>query len=236
MLRNSLIVAAAAILVAAAQNASAQSTSLFGSSGSQSPSGGSGGLQSGGGLQGGGGNGQSGGRSGAGGAFSGPQLNQTGGMNAQSVGRGTGFVGQQNQGAFVGQRLAGTGGGAAAPPSLSGLGALGGGSNFNNSSGSQQAASNRKGFRPRYRLGFQYQPAAALVSRRAETQVSRLGANNPNLSGLRIVVDDEGVAEISGQASSDDARRLIENLVRLEPGVRRVTNLVEVAPAAENPQ
>jgi hypothetical protein len=77
------------------------------------------------------------------------------------------------------------------------------------------------------------------VQRRAAVQADRLSSTNPALAGLQINVSDLGVAEIRGQAPTQDARLLIENLVRLEPGVSEVTNLVEVvplAPAAANPQ
>ena len=69
-------------------------------------------------------------------------------------------------------------------------------------------------------------------------QADRLRTSNPALSGLQIDVNDEGTAEIRGKAPTQDTRMLIENLVRLEPGIREVTNLVEVVPtppAATNP-
>lgn len=160
-----------------------------------------------------------------------PQLNQLGQLSSQAVGNGTGFVGQQNQGAFIGNRMAGTGGMSMMQPSFGALGGGRGGSDFNSQNSASQGSSSTRAFRPRYRVAFDFQPPSGDVARRTAVQADRLTASNPALSGLQIDVSDEGIAEIRGQAPTQDARRLIENLVRLEPGVRQVTNLVEVVPA-----
>jgi len=172
---------------------------------------------------------------GSGGAFQGPQLGETGDLSAQAIGNGTGFVGG-GTGGFVGDRMAGASGMSGMQrPSFGSLGA-GGGSDFNSQNRSQQGASATRNFRPRYRVGFEYTPSAASVSQRTTATVSRLTARNPALAGLQIVVDDVGMAEIRGTAPNADTRTLIENVVRLEPGVRDVTNLIVVAPpAAANP-
>ncbi len=49
------------------------------------------------------------------------------------------------------------------------------------------------------------------------------------LNGLKIQVDQNGVVVLRGQVESEHARRLAENLVRLEPGVREVRNELQVA-------
>lgn len=184
------------------------------------------------------GGGRTGGGLGGQGAVQGPQLNQLGQLSSQAVGNGTGFVGQQNQGEFVGNRMAGAGQAAMMQPTFGAFGGGQGGSDFNSQNRSQGSSSTRA-FRPRYRVGFDYRPQTADVQRRATVQADRLSSANPALAGLQISVSDVGVAEIRGQAPTQDARLLIENLVRLEPGVSEVTNLVEVvplAPAAANPQ
>jgi hypothetical protein len=247
MIRTCLIVGAAVLASGAPENAFAQSSSLFNNSGSRSTGSGSSGgslttQSSAGGLQGSSGLGSAGGRgaggAGSGSAFDGPQIGEVGDLSSQSVGRTGGFVGQSNQGTFVGNRIAGTGGMSAMQPSFGALGGGRGGSDFNSQNGRQQGSSQSRSFRPRYRIGFEYKPVLADVSQRAAVQVNRLQARNPALADLQINVDDAGVAEIRGQATTDDARLLIENLVRLEPGVRSVTNLVQVTPtppSAANP-
>jgi hypothetical protein len=250
IIRLWIVVGVAALFVA--NEAMAQSTSLFGSSGprgqstnasraSSSSQSSSGSMQSPTGATGGGGA-RSGGTgaagAGSGGAFQGTQLRDTGDLSAQAVGTGTGFVGGANAG-FVGDRMAGATGAAGMSmmqrPSFGALGA-GGGSDFNSQNRSQQGQSATRNFRPRYRVGFEYTPTAASLSQRTAATVNRLTTRNPALAGLEIVVDDVGMAEIRGTAPNADARTLIENVVRLEPGVRGVTNLIVVAPpAAANP-
>lgn len=241
------IIAAVIAACAASSSASAQSTSLFGNSGpransSTAGSTSSGRQSSGGGMQ--SASGAAGARSGGGGAaagsgssdaFQGPQLGETGDLSAQSVGRTGGFVGGAS-GGMVGDRLAGTTGATATQrPNFGALGS-GGGSDFNSQNRPQQGASSTRNFRPRYRVGFEYTPSASDVSVRTAATIGRLTSRNPALSGLEIVVDDAGMAEVRGTAPTAAARKLIENVVRLEPGVRQVTNLVVIAPPApENP-
>lgn len=239
-------IAAVALAFAASSSAFAQSTSLFGNSGpraqsstasrsssggrtssasAQSATGGSGARS--------GGTGAAAG-TGAEGAFEGPQLGETGDLSAQAVGRSGGFVGGAS-GGMVGDRMAGmTATTATQRPSFGALG--GGGSDFNSQNRPQQGASATRNFRPRYRVGFDYTPSSTDVSQRTSATVGLLTSRNPALAGLAIVVDDAGMAEIRGTAPTAAARKLIENVVRLEPGVRKVTNLVVVAPpAAANP-
>jgi hypothetical protein len=166
-------------------------------------------------------------------------LTPTGELSARAVGNGTGFVGATN-GAFVGNRMAGSSG-AMSTMQRASLGALGagrGGADFNsqNQNQSRQGQSATRNFRPRFRVGFEYAPSATSVSQRANATMTRLTTRNPALAGLQIDIDEAGMAEIRGTAPNADARTLIENVVRLEPGVRGVTNLIVVAPpAAANP-
>jgi hypothetical protein len=249
VVRTSLLIGLIAVVGVLEGSAQAQSTSLFGSSGpransttasrsssSSSASSMSRSASSTGGA-GTGGARASGAGTGAGGeAFQGPQLGMTGDLSAQAVGNGTGFVGAANTG-FIGDRMAGTSGMSTTQrPSFGALGAGRGGSDFNSQNQTQQGPSATRNFRPRFRVGFEYTPSATSVSQRAAATMTRLTTRNPALAGLQINVDDAGMAEIRGTAPNADARTLIENVVRLEPGVRGVTNLIVVAPpAAANP-
>jgi hypothetical protein len=159
----------------------------------------------------------------------------TGDLSAQAVGNSSGFVGAGN-GGFVGDRMAGAS--AMSMLQRAAFGALGAGrgSDFNSQNQSQQGPSATRNFRPRLRVGFEYTPSATTVSERAAATMTRLTTRNPALADLQINVDDAGMAELRGTAPNAEARTLIENVVRLEPGVRGVTNLIVVAPpAAANP-
>lgn len=239
----------------AGDSARAQTQSLFGSGGPRAQSRSSAGLSSspqagrsaatsmagGGGLAapGGGGLAAPGGRGAAtaasgGGSFSGPQLSDVGSLSQMAVGNTGGFVGQSNTGTFVGNRMAGQQSLSAMQPSFTaprggGRNAFGG----NVNPPQPQSAGETRTFRPQYRIGFDFTPRPAPeVAQRVEAQLSRLTSTTPALAGVQVAIDEAGVAEIRGQAPSEDARRLIENIVRLEPGVRSVTNLMEVAPAS----
>jgi hypothetical protein len=177
------------------------------------------------------------GQSGIGGdgsAFAGPQLNEVGSLSQQAIGNTTGFVGANTQGTFVGNRMAGQGGLGGNGPTFSALG----GSDFNpdsfNQSGSGGGQSSTRQVRPRYRLGFDFARApAAEISTRIDVQLSRLTESNPQFAGVQIVINDQGIAELRGAAPTEDASRLIENIVRLEPGVRDVDNQLVVPPSAQ---
>jgi hypothetical protein len=169
------------------------------------------------------------GQSGIGGegtAFAGPQLNEVGSLSQQAVGNTTGFVGANTQGAFVGNRMAGQTALSSAGPTFGNLG----GNDFDpNQSGSGQGTTRQ--VRPRYRLGFDFAPApAAEITSRIDVQLSRLTDSNPQFAGVQITINDEGIAELRGEAPTEDASRLIENIVRLEPGVRGVDNQIAVSP------
>jgi hypothetical protein len=163
-------------------------------------------------------------------------LNEVGTLSQQSIGNTTGFVGANTQGTFVGNRMAGQAGLGSTAPTFSGLG---GGGDFNqnnfNQSGSGQSSTRQ--VRPRYRLGFEYPRApAAEVTSRIDVQLSRLTESNSQFAGVQIAINPEGIAELRGAAPSEDASRLIENIVRLEPGVRGVDNQITVPPTPPTAQ
>jgi hypothetical protein len=108
-----------------------------------------------------------------------------------------------------------------------------GGSDFNpdsfNQSGSGQSSTRQ--VRPRYRLGFDFAPAPATqITSRIDVHLTRLTESNPQFAGVQIAINDQGIAELRGEAPTEDASRLIENIVRMEPGVRGVDNQLAVPP------
>jgi osmotically-inducible protein OsmY len=67
----------------------------------------------------------------------------------------------------------------------------------------------------------------------AETITARLTQSvttTQQIKGLNVQVDDQGLATLTGQVESEAARRLAENLIRLEPGIRAVRNELTVQP------
>ena len=243
MIRKTWILLAAAGLCVCTASASAQSQSLFGNSGPLGQSGASrtssGTLSTTGrsttATQGTGGQSGTGSATGIGGQSNtsgsatggGAQLNELGTLSGNAVGNSTGFVGQTNQG-FAGNRLAGQTTAVAPGPTFT----LPSGGSFDPSSLQQNNSgqSSTRQIRPRYRVSFDtgtFAPAA--VTSRIETQIARLSARTPALAGVTIAINDQGIAELRGTAPDRDTSRLIENIVRLEPGVRGVDNQLDVA-------
>ena len=61
-------------------------------------------------------------------------------------------------------------------------------------------------------------------------QLTQFSSNRPELSGINVELTADGVAVLTGTSPSNDTSRLAANLVRLQPGVRRVNNQIAVAP------
>ncbi len=60
-------------------------------------------------------------------------------------------------------------------------------------------------------------------------QLTQFHVNRPELSGVTVELTADGVAVLTGTSPSTDTSRLAANLVRLQPGVRKVNNQI-IAP------
>lgn len=60
-------------------------------------------------------------------------------------------------------------------------------------------------------------------------QLTQFSAKRPELSGINVELTADGVAVLTGTSPSTETSRLAANLVRLQPGVRKVTNQIAVA-------
>ncbi len=60
-------------------------------------------------------------------------------------------------------------------------------------------------------------------------QLTQFSTNRPELSGVKVDLTADGVAVLTGTSPNIDTSRLAANLVRLQPGVRRVNNQIAVA-------
>lgn len=100
------------------------------------------------------------------------------------------------------------------------------------SSQSQQTGTPRQ-VRTSLRLAFTF-PAATGAQQSGSldsansVSLSRFASNRPELSGINVNVTNTGEAVLTGTVASTEASRLAANLVRLQPGVRKVNNQLGV--------
>ncbi|MFO1002000.1 MAG: BON domain-containing protein [Planctomycetaceae bacterium] len=60
-------------------------------------------------------------------------------------------------------------------------------------------------------------------------QLTTFSSKRPELSGINVELTADGVAVLTGTSPSTETSRLAANLVRLQPGVRKVNNQIAVA-------
>lgn len=249
----SRLMIAAAMLGAFSLAVECQAQSLFGNNQGQ------GGRQQGGGMGGGRQGGQTGaagrnaGQAGAaaagamnqgGGARNGGQGRQNGAM-APQFNPGDGTLGAQigqrqfiggNDGNFIGNRLSGQNGGAnVATPQFGNMqqglrqGQPGAGNQFRGA-----ARQNQRRLRPQVQVGFQ--TAGQTPPPASQSLMDRIVAL-PAFSGtppeIALRVDDQGTALLTGTVATEHERRLMETIIRFEPGVRNVEH--QLAVSAETP-
>jgi len=119
--------------------------------------------------------------------------------------------------------LGGFGGGG-----FGGFGGLGGafGNLFGNNANS---GSSKPVIRTRMRAAFDVPVTPPVVVQQTATRRFQSLATQPQLRGIQVTMQGR-TAVISGTVGSDRDRRMSELLMRLEPGVNRVDNQVEVSP------
>ena len=105
-------------------------------------------------------------------------------------------------------------------------------------------ASSTRMIRPSLRLGFTplrrpSQDVSRVVRRsflRLAIRSTRIAETNPALSNVTIVAGKSGALTLQGSVPTQAARRLAENILRMEPGVRKIQNDLTVAAAGPNSQ
>lgn len=70
---------------------------------------------------------------------------------------------------------------------------------------------------------------AGVLANSNSFQLTQFTAKRPELSGINVELTADGVAVLTGSSSSTETSRLAANLVRLQPGVRKVNNQIAVA-------
>ncbi|MFV0443873.1 MAG: BON domain-containing protein, partial [Planctomycetaceae bacterium] len=163
------------------------------------------------------------------GGVPGPQFTEFGQAGDQ-IGNTVVGRGNRNQGCVgatgAGQQTVDAGGTAR----FSGLGGSGG-----DGGGGSAATSQTRGSQMRVsqRLSFPVPKVAApvIASRVSSylTKVSQIGG------GVTVVADDAGQVVLQGTVPDDHARKLAEALARLEPGVRQITNELQVQSSDPEP-
>jgi len=95
---------------------------------------------------------------------------------------------------------------------------------------SQQTATPRE-IRTTLRVGFVFPTASQsqMTGRLANANIAslkRFTSNRPELAGIDVVMNSSGVATLTGSAATVETSRLAANLMRLQPGVRKVENQI----------
>lgn len=103
----------------------------------------------------------------------------------------------------------------------------------NNQQQTQQTTGTPRAIKTTLRVGFVFPSAPQLASlgRIANANVAsmnRFVAQRPDLAGINVALNSSGVAVLTGSASSEESRRLAANLMRIQPGVRKIDNQVVV--------
>ena len=110
--------------------------------------------------------------------------------------------------------------------------------NTNRSTTNRSTTTRSRQIRPQFRIGFA--PSQTLtfanVQVRAARRLARAVPRARQLSGVAVQASQtKGVIALSGTVQSESARRLAAALIRLEPGVRKVQNNLQLAQAPVPP-
>jgi len=107
-------------------------------------------------------------------------------------------------------------------------------SRFSTSSGRFGSTTTSLGtFRPQQRIAFHYSPPSPkAVTTTIQVRLDRITSATQRLRGLNVQVGQKGQVTLIGQVESEATRKLAENLIRLEPGVRSIRNELTVQPGS----
>ena len=102
------------------------------------------------------------------------------------------------------------------------------------SQSSQQTTGTPRSIRTALSVGFSFpSPTMPEVSARLananQLSLGRFAAARPEFASITVAVNSQGVAVLSGTTASTESKRLAANLIRLQPGVRKVDNQLAVS-------
>ncbi len=93
----------------------------------------------------------------------------------------------------------------------------------------QSSANQRRTVRPQQKVAFEIpQRSENEIRSTIQTRFDPLNQNT-SLKGVKFDLDSEGIVTLSGSVESASAKQLAVNIVRLEPGVKKVVNELTVA-------
>lgn len=178
--------------------------------------------------------------SGAAGGASGPTLNTEAGTTGVDRNFGSGFVGgSDNSGRFVGSQFAGQQrtSGTSRPGSNSfGRNNRGRGSTRGRGQTTRRTTGRNSGrtqVRPRQRIAFSFAPRTTVSIQTSLTKrFTDIVKRRAELKAVSILVGKKGELTLKGEVPTEAARRIASNLVRMEPGVKKITNELTVVAAA----
>lgn len=101
-------------------------------------------------------------------------------------------------------------------------GQMGGQGNQNQNNG---LMGRNSGIRPRLKVGFEATtPVASTAVEVTRARFENLSSRNPQLASVSVEMASDGTAVLTGDVKSQSDSQLAENLLRLEPGIRKVRN------------
>jgi hypothetical protein len=168
----------------------------------------------------------------------GTNLNQGTGAQPNLQEFGQGFVGgSQNEGRFIGSQFSGqqqVGGGR----NVFGGGGRGGGGGGRFTMPNQSSRNSAtKRVRPRHRIAFAFESRSlAKIQTSLDVRFSLLLTKRPEFKNVTIAVGKPGELTLSGNVPSSTVKRIATAMVRMEPGVRRVTNQLSVVDPKAQPK
>ncbi|HUQ69916.1 MAG TPA: BON domain-containing protein [Planctomycetaceae bacterium] len=85
--------------------------------------------------------------------------------------------------------------------------------------------------RPRQKVAFEYpQPKLEAVIATTQTRLTKLAVRYPHLSDVQLSQESDGTVVLRGSAPSENDARVAENMLRFEPGVRKIRNELTFPP------
>jgi osmotically-inducible protein OsmY len=94
-----------------------------------------------------------------------------------------------------------------------------------------------KRVRPRHRIAFAFESRSqGKIQTSLDARFSKLLTRRPEFQNVRIAVGKPGELTLSGRVPSSTAKRIATAMVRMEQGVRKVTNQLNVLDSKAQPK
>lgn len=104
-----------------------------------------------------------------------------------------------------------------------------------NGQGQQTQTDQRRAIRPSFKVAFDLPQKPATEIRSTLQPRFELLSQTPSLRGVAYELDSEGIVVLRGSVDTPAQKRLAENVVKLEPGVKKVRNELTLNEPAPKP-